>query len=186
MGAGRVSPRRAIAPAPQTLGLIKARLAKSESPMRLIFKALRNSVAILASAAIVGVFAARSAAEPRLLGVNDLTQDQQKILWDRVDRFAAYAVVLKVCVADSHFETRFIEAVRPCVEPDTVRRVDDFYRQRVADLDKRVNRKFCSEKKIVESDLAQKLESTLDKLVDFGHNLCVTYLKTGQSGLIRR
>jgi hypothetical protein len=154
--------------------------------MRLIVNARRSTLAILAGVVIVGLSVTRSAAEPRLLGINDLGQEQQKILWDRVDRFAAYAVVLRVCVADSHFEARFVEAVRPCVEPDTIRRVVDFYRQRVADLDKRVNQKFCSERKIVESDLAQKLKSTLDNLVTFGHNLCVTYIKTGQTGLIRR
>ena len=118
-------------------------------------------------------------AEPRLISLDDLPQDQQKIVWERVDRFAEYAVILKDCVADSHFETRFVAAVKACVEPNTVRRVVGYYQQRAASLDRRFSRSFCSEKKFTQDNLAQKLKSTLDNLVDYGHNLCVAYLKTG-------
>ena len=123
--------------------------------------------------------AARSLAEPRLISINDLPQDQQKIVWDRVDRFAEYAVILKDCVADSHFETRFVAAVKACIEPATVRRVVGYYELRAASLDRRFSRSFCSEKRFTENNVAEKLRTTLDNLVDYGHSLCLAYLKTG-------
>ncbi|HLJ71692.1 MAG TPA: hypothetical protein VKU03_10260 [Roseiarcus sp.] len=140
----------------------------------------RKRIAFLAFV-IAGAWAwaAPGLAEPRLISLDDLPPDQQKVVWERVDRFAEYAVILKDCVADSHFETRFVEAVKACVEPNTVRRVVGYYQQRAASLDRRFSRTFCSEKKFTQNNVAQKLKSTLDNLVDYGHNLCIAYLKTG-------
>ena len=135
-------------------------------------------VAPLALALIAGS-PAGSSAEPRLISLNDLPGDQQHIVWERVDRFAEYAVILKDCVADSHFESRFVEAVKSCVDPATVQRVVSYYQQRSAALDRRFKRTFCADKRFTEDNLAQKLKSTLDNLVDYGHNLCLAYLKTG-------
>jgi hypothetical protein len=139
-------------------------------------------LAFLAALAIAGAVGAPCVAEPRLLGINDLPESFQKILWERVDRVAGYTVILKVCASDPDFERRFVEAVQPCIEPDTVRRVVDFYRQRTVALDKRLSRNFCSDKNFVQNNWGQKLKSTLDNLVENGHNLCVAYLKTGLIG----
>ena len=139
----------------------------------------RGKLTIFAAIAFLALPAAPGLAEPRLISLDDLPPDQQKIVWERVDRFAEYAVILKDCVADSHFETRFVEAVKACVEPNTVRRVVGYYQQRAASLDRRFSRAFCSEKKFTQNNVAQKLKSTLDNLVDYGHNLCIAYLKTG-------
>ena len=128
---------------------------------------------------LVSLSAAPGHAEPRLISINDLPRDQQKIVWDRADSYAEYAVILKNCGADSHFESRFVQAVRACIEPDTVRRVVDYYEQRAASLDRRFKRSFCTEKRFTENNIAEKLRTTLDHLVEYGHNLCVAYLKTG-------
>jgi hypothetical protein len=133
----------------------------------------------LAVLAVGGLFATGSTAEPKLIGIDFLTADQQKTMWSLVDRYASYAVVLKDCAADSHFEDRFVEAARPCIEPNTITRVVDYYHQSAASFDKRFNRSFCSNKKFVENDVAQKIRTALDNLVTIGHNLCVSYLKTG-------
>jgi hypothetical protein len=138
--------------------------------------------AFFAVLALAGTLDGSSSAEPRLISINDLPQDQQQIVWDRVGRFAEYAVILKDCAADSDFERRFVEAVKACVEPDTVRRVVGYYEERTASLDRRFKRSFCDKKKFTENNLAQKLRSTLDNLVDYGHNLCLAYLKTGLMG----
>jgi hypothetical protein len=132
-------------------------------------------------AAIGWACASYAFAEPRLISLNDLPQDQQKIVWDRVDRFAEYAVILKDCETDTHFETRFVEAVKDCIEPDTVRRVVDHYEQRATTLDRRFKRSFCTEKRFTDNNVAQKLRTTLDTLVTYGHNLCLAYLKTGMT-----
>jgi hypothetical protein len=142
----------------------------------------RKSSALLAALAAAELLAGRSIAEPRLLGINDLSESEQKILWDRVDHVAGYVTILKACASDPDFEKRFVDAVQPCVETDTVRRVVGFYRQRASDLDKRLSRKYCADKNFVENHWAQKLKSTLDNLVDVGHNLCVAYLRTGVTG----
>ncbi len=140
----------------------------------------RNVRRVVAGAlAFAAAAASPAAAEPRLISLNDLPNDQQKIVWASVDRVAEYAVILKDCVADSHFEARFVEAVKACIEPKTVQRVVDYYEQRAASLDRRFSRSFCSEKKFTQNNIAQKLKSTLDNLVDYGHNLCIAYLKTG-------
>lgn len=139
----------------------------------------RRKLTMSIVAVLVGLSSSPSRAEPRPISINDLPQDQQKIVWDRVDRFAEYAVILKDCVADSHFESRFVEAVRSCIEPNTVRRVVNYYDQRAATLDKRFKRSFCAEKRFSENNVAEKLRTTLDNLVEYGHNLCVAYLKTG-------
>jgi hypothetical protein len=137
--------------------------------------------AVLIGVAVAG--ASIAAAEPRPLGINDLPESQQKILWDRVDRVARYALLLKVCVADSHFESRFVEAVKPCIDAGTVERVVNYYWQRAADLDKRIDRRICSDKNFIENKWPQKLRSALDNLIDIGHSLCVGYLSTG---IVRR
>jgi hypothetical protein len=139
----------------------------------------RRKLTMFVAFVLLGLSTAPSRAEPPLISINDLPQDQQKIVWDRVDRFAEYAVILKDCVADSHFESRFVEAVRACVEPATVRRVVSYYEQHAAALDRRFRRSFCAEKRFSENNVAEKLRATLDDLVDYGHNLCVAYLKTG-------
>ena len=139
----------------------------------------RRNLTIFAAIALLGLSATPGRAEPPLISINDLPQDQQKIVWDRVDRFAEYAVILKDCVADSHFETRFVEAVKSCIEPATVRRVVSYYEQHAATLDRRFKRSFCTEKRFTENNVAEKLRTTLNNLVDYGHNLCMAYLKTG-------
>ena len=145
-------------------------------------KESRKLRTLCAAALLLGLSTAPGRADPRLISINDLPQDQQKIVWDRADRFAEYAVILKECGADPHFEGRFVEAVRACVEPETVRRVVGYYEQRSASLDKRFKRSFCAEKKFSENNVAEKLRTTLDTLVEYGHNLCLAYLKTGIAG----
>jgi hypothetical protein len=145
----------------------------------------RREMASLFIGALLLASTAAGRAEPRLISINDLPQDQQRIVWERADRFAEYAVILKDCVADSHFESRFVQAVRACIEPDTVRRVVNYYDQRAASLERRFKRSFCAEKRFTENNVAEKLRTTLDNLVDYGHNLCVAYLKTG-AGFARR
>ena len=129
--------------------------------------------------ALIGVSLRPSAPEPRLLGINDLTTDQQKILWERVDRVAQYASILKACVADSHFESRFVEAVKPCIEPQTVARVIDFYHSHLATYDRTLKHSFCADPRFKHGDLGEKLKGALDNLVNVGHGLCLAYLKTG-------
>jgi hypothetical protein len=142
----------------------------------------RRSLAFLAALVTAGLAAGQSIAEPRLLGINDLSEGEQKILWDRVDHVAGYVTILKACAGDPDFEKRFVDAVQPCVEADTVRRVVGFYRQRATVLDKRLSRRYCADKDFVQNHWAQKLKSTLDNLVEVGHNLCLAYLRTGVIG----
>ncbi|HLW90954.1 MAG TPA: hypothetical protein VKS78_06600 [Roseiarcus sp.] len=164
------------------MGVLNATLDLIESRVvQLLFANGRRVSAVLAAVLIAGV--GQAVAEPRPLGINDLTESQQKILWQKVDRVAQYAVLLKACVEDIHFESRFVEAVRPCVESDTVRRVVAYYWGRAADQNKRIDPRICSDKNFVENKWTQKMKSTLDNLVELGHNLCVGYLATG---LIRR
>jgi hypothetical protein len=147
-----------------------------------MFGSQKKILAILTAVSVAGAFAKPTVAEPRLLGINDLSESEQKILWERVDHVAAYVTILKACASDPDFEKRFVDAVQPCVEGDTVRRVVGFYRERAAALDKRLKRNFCASKKYVEDNGTQKLKSILENLVTVGHNLCLAYLRTGVIG----
>jgi hypothetical protein len=150
--------------------------------MQFMLRVGREILRVATVLALIGVSVAPSAAEPRLLGINDLTPDQQKILWERVDRVANYASILKACVEDTHFESRFVEAVKSCIEPQTVTRVVDFYRSHLAAFDQKLNRKICADDRFTHGDLAKKMNGALDNLVTLGHGLCLAYLKTGILG----
>jgi hypothetical protein len=139
----------------------------------------RHFLAVLTAISITGVLTDRSLAEPRLLGISDLTDDEQKILWDRVDHVASYVVTLKVCAGEADFEKHFVDAVRPCIEPGTVTRVVDYYERKTVDLEKRASRTTCTGKEYVAKNWTQKIKSTLDNLVYLGHALCLGYLRTG-------
>jgi hypothetical protein len=139
----------------------------------------RSFLAIGAVILIAGVLTEPSAAEPRLLGIGDLSEDQQKFLWDRVDHVASYVVTLKVCAGEADFEKRFIDAVRPCIEADTVTRVVGYYERKAVDLEKRASRSTCTGKEYVAKNWTQKIRSTLDNLVYLGRSLCLGYLRTG-------
>jgi hypothetical protein len=139
----------------------------------------RTFLAIPAAVSIASVSIEPSPAEPRLLGIGDLSEDQQKLLWDRVDHVASYVVTLKVCAGEADFEKRFVEAVRPCIEPDTVTRVVGYYERKAVDLQKRASRSTCTGKEYVANNWTQKIKSTLDNLVYLGHSLCLGYLRTG-------
>jgi hypothetical protein len=139
----------------------------------------RSFLAIGTAVSIASVLTKPSSADPRLLGIGDLTEDQQKILWDRVDHVASYVVTLKVCAGEADFEKRFVDAVRPCIEPGTVTRVVGYYEQKTVDLEKRASRTTCTGKEYVAKNWTQKIKSTLDNLVYLGHSLCLGYLRTG-------
>ena len=139
----------------------------------------RHFLAVLTAISITGVLTDRSLAEPRLLGISDLTDDEQKILWDRVDHVAGYVATLKVCAGEADFEKRFVDAVRPCIEPDTVTRVVGYYERKAGDLEKRASRATCTGKDYVEKNVTQKIRSALDNLVYLGHSLCLGYLRSG-------
>ena len=118
-------------------------------------------------------------AEPRKLGLDDLTEGQQKELWQRTDDDAGYAALLKLCHRDSFFERRFVEAVQGCVDPSTIAKVVAFYRTRYASVLAHANPHPCDDPVFARNGIADKLKASLDNQVAQAKTLCDGYSRTG-------
>ena len=118
-------------------------------------------------------------AEQRKLGLDDLTEGQQKDLWQRIDDDAGYAALLKLCHRDPLFEGRFVEAVRSCVDPSTIAKVVAFYRSRYASVLAHANPHPCEDPIFAKRRIADKLATLLDNQVAQAKTLCDGYARTG-------
>lgn len=145
---------------------------------------MRTTRATVGSAAALLVLAlvGPSLAEPRRLGLGDLTEAQQRALWQRVDDDAGYAALLTLCRRDTAFERRFVEAVRDCVDAGTLGQVASFYRSRYAATLTHANRRPCEDPGFVQRGLPDKLAAILDAEVSQARSLCEGYRRTGMAG----
>ena len=73
-------------------------------------------------------------ATPVKLGFDYLSKDQYADLWKRADNYALAEAFLRQCGAPSSIERKMIQAVSPCIEPAVLKKVANYFRNKVAEL----------------------------------------------------
>ncbi len=118
-------------------------------------------------------------AEPRKLSLSDLTEAQEKQLWERTDRYAGYAALLKRCSINVDFERRIRAEAQPCIEAGTLDQVATYFRRRY-DYSSRIGTgNPCQDRYFIKNNLAEKLRLTLEDQIQAVKVLCTHYQRTG-------
>ena len=121
-------------------------------------------------------------ATPRKLGFDDLPGSLEKPFWDRVDRYAGFAALLKLCGRPVDFEHRFVAAVQACVEPQAIQKTVTTYRGRFAHVLSHAKPHPCEDPFFIQNSIPDKLTQTLDGVVSQAALYCQGYLLTGTYG----
>ena len=105
---------------------------------------------------------AQDAAIPVKLGMDMLNQDQQRILWQRVEKFAEYESFANFCGRPSHVERRVIGAIQPCITPAAIQQVVSRFRKHLHAK----NAAITAEKTVCEDARIKKLIGQIHTAVD--------------------
>jgi hypothetical protein len=106
------------------------------------------------------------------LGMEWLTAEQQQVLWRRVEQYAGMESFVSFCGRPSQIERRVINAVQPCITPDTLQLVTSRFRKNLNDKKSRISadRTICEEQKA--KTLVKQIHTAIDNMVDEIARMC--------------
>jgi hypothetical protein len=110
------------------------------------------------------------------VGVEMLSQEQQKVLWTRVERFASMESFAAFCGRPSNIERRVIGAVQACITPATLQQVISQFRKNLKEKNGSItaDKSICQEARI--KGLVKEIHTSIDTLVNEVTRMCQSCL----------
>jgi hypothetical protein len=127
---------------------------------------------VLGSLARCPSVAARDDVIQAKVGLEWLNKEQQQQLWKRVDIYADMESFANFCKHPSHIERRVINAVKPCIAPETLQQVVGRFRRKLRERNERITAdpSICEERRI--KNLVREIHTSIDKLVTEVARMC--------------
>jgi hypothetical protein len=119
---------------------------------------------------------ARDDVIPAKVGMEWLSQEQQKTLWRRVDQYAGMESFVSFCGRPSNIERRVINAVQACITPATLQQVVARFRKNLSEKKGGItaDQSICEEQRV--KSLVKKIHAAIDTMVAEVARMCSTCL----------
>jgi hypothetical protein len=106
------------------------------------------------------------------LGMDMLSKEQQQVLWQRVERYAAMESFVNFCGRPSNIERRVIGAIQPCLTPVTIQEVVNRFRKHLHDKNTAITaaKSVCEEARI--RNLIKEIHVAIDNMVNEVTRMC--------------
>ena len=103
-------------------------------------------ILLAASVALVVALGAMSASAqfiPAKFGLDDLKEKDQDQLATLVDQLAKVEAILERCDVPPHYDSKLRAKVEPCIEADSIERIQTFFEQRLKVYREALDPKIC-------------------------------------------